>query len=175
MVGTSMIKVNRVSVQAAAGQLVKAYQARLQHEQSHGALQGKLLMVTARAPETYEELKEAFDAGNLAVTPENSSTCIYSTVRGNVLFRLHHDLQHIKHRLDFSLAGEIEAARMGWNDLKPELTKARADGLQFLHDVYMADTIGQAVYFAKWGEHVQDQQAFVLQYLQTGNLPKDRV
>lgn len=172
-----MTKANVVSVKAAGAMLAKLYIERLSYHQGPlGILSGRLLVVSDSAPDTYETLRDEFYKNNtLCVSSAHSETSIYPDVRHNVLFRFHHDLMHMKYKRTFSFADEVQAAHDGFSDICAAMKDIRPEDRAFLRDVYFADTIGQATYYQKWGEHVQDQQAFVLKYLQTGNLPKDRV
>lgn len=116
------------------------------------------------APETFLELYMQYSQGHvLAVSNQHCDSSIYG-VEGNLLFRIHHDLMHVKHLHDFTFRGEAGAYASAWAELEPYL-KCWRSCIDFIHDVYFADTVGQALHFQRTGGFVEDQKAFVSTYL----------
>lgn len=161
---------NRVSVLAAGTLLVAAMRQVVNRnlvDPKHPC-HGALVVVEFGAPGSYIELEERLARdGVLAVERDFSTGTIYGSPSNNAVFRAFHDMDHLKHGLQFTLADEIATALHGWNSISPLLPK---DDREFLREVYLADTVGQAVHFEANGKHVSDQLAFVVNYVRTGSI-----
>jgi hypothetical protein len=114
------------------------------------------------APSEYAALCAAWRLD--VALPVYSGACertIYAAPEVNHAFRAWHDATHVRLGADFSIAGEIRTAR-------EQLRQAAALGadwrtLALLH----ADTIGQVLYFARFGRFVHDQRAFARAYIRS--------
>ncbi len=163
------MKANAVSVQAAGAVLVAAMRKVVNQnlaDENHPC-HGCIVVSEFNAPGTYDFLAQRVAATReLAVERDFSATAIYGRY-GNTVFRAFHDMDHLLHGLDFTLQDEIEVALLGWNSIAKLVPKHDA---QFLRRVYMADTIGQSVYFQKHGRFPDNQTAFVVDYLRTGGV-----
>lgn len=84
---------------------------------------------------------------------------IYGSPTINYAVRAWHDSLHIKHRLDFIEACECAVG----------LLQVAAISGAYEKRLIWADTIGQTEYYARYGEFVCDQRAFVLAYIAAGN------
>lgn len=161
---------NRVSVLAAGAVLVAAMRKVVNHNLAdpkhpcHGAL----VVVEYGAPGSYVELLERLERDRvLAVERDFSTGTIYGSPANNHVFRAFHDMDHLKHELQFCTADEIAVALHGWNSISPLLPK---HDKEFLREVYLADTVGQSIYHAANGKFVSDQLAFVVNYVKTGGI-----
>lgn len=152
---------DKYTLAGAAAHLVTAYKA---VTAAYLERQPYEVKVGPGAPETYAQLRLDADHGNLLhVGEENSATCIYG-VAGNVAFRTMHDLGHLAHDMDFTLASEVALAMHQWVLIAPHIPQPwRA----VCHDVYLADTVQQSLYEAKHGSFPKDQTAFVLRCVES--------
>ena len=105
------------------------------------------------APDTLESLTR--NCGRLVVWGGGSDRTIYGEASVNHAFRAWHDSLHLRLTAPFTLEGEtlvaLEQARLCRNDA--------------LGDILMAEIVGQAHYFAKYGTFPVDQMAFITAYL----------
>ena len=101
-----------------------------------------------------EYRERAFTA--LRVWSGGTDTSIYARIgkpEVNLIFRLHHDLLHIKHNAGMDLYGELTVAWRGLEEF-PELSRDAKL-------LYLIDTAGQTLLHYLTGEHLSDQYAFV--------------
>ena len=112
------------------------------------------------APDTYEGLREDVreHAGRITVWDGGSERTVYGDPEVNHAFRAWHDATHLRHRWDFTLAGERNVATN-------QRMVAFADGRTRLAQVLFADVYGQALYYARHSAFPEDQIAFVAAYL----------
>ena len=104
------------------------------------------------APTTENEL---FNCGELKIWTGESDTTIYQDKLVNWAFRSIHDTLHISSRLDFSVPQEIEMGRL-------QASKIDSD---FLSDLFYIEIAGQAEYYLKTGNFIQNQIDFTLNQL----------
>ena len=109
-------------------------------------------------PGTLEFLQSAYREHGCRALPVwtgGTDTSIYARIgkpEVNLIFRLHHDLLHIKHDASMDLYGELAVAWFGLREF-PELSS----DAQLL---YLIDTAGQTLLHYLTGKHLEDQYAF---------------
>ena len=119
----------------------------------------KYIPTSEDLPGTLEFLKDDYrgrDYTALSVWSGGTDTSIYARIGRpsvNLIFRLHHDLMHIKHEAGMDLYGELTVAWAGLGEFPSMSQDARL--------VYMIDTAGQTLLHHLTGEHLEDQYAFV--------------
>lgn len=163
------MQANAVSVQAAGAVLVAAMRKVVNQnlaDENHPC-HGCIIVAEFNAPGTYDALAQRVaQTRELAVERDFSATAIYGR-NGNTVFRAFHDMDHLLYGLGFTVQDEIEVALRGWNSIVKLIPKHDQD---FCRRVYMADTIGQTVYFQKHGRFPDNQLAFVVDYVRTGEV-----
>ena len=111
------------------------------------------------APNTYEELVSKTEQdGFITVWSGASDNTIFGNERVNHAFRAWHDSAHLRGGYDFSLRGEILAAKRQCLDLVQSYLPCAARGEAII--AILIEVIGQAAHYAKTGEFVSDQIAF---------------
>lgn len=113
----------------------------------------------AEAPGSLHELKMDVAQGYLRVSREDSGTAIYGA-SGNLVFRAFHDAGHVHYNLGMTSQDEAALAVRQWGDIYQLIPP---EDRWWCNLLYHADTVGQTEYYRLKGEHVKDQQAFVLQ------------
>lgn len=114
------------------------------------------------APNTYEELEEAYKLSVKTLAPlpvfsGASDKTIYLTKEGNWAFRFWHDITHVANGYKFTLADEIECSSLQCDQVSNYFG---ANSLEL--KLFVADTIGQSVYAElHGGAFPEDQLAFV--------------
>jgi hypothetical protein len=113
------------------------------------------------APSTFPVLKEAFARAAatgqpLPVANENSDSVIYTDPEVNYAMRFWHDVNHVRRRLSFELADELELALWHLSVLEGEGFTSDSTPWKLLH----ADLIGQATVMAYARRFPLDQQRF---------------
>lgn len=113
------------------------------------------------APETLEDLQAA-GPGPMVVWNGASTRTIYSAPEVNYAYRAYHDATHLAHGLTTSLEDEHRVSVL-------HQEHAHAAGLPWLDRAALwFDSQGQNEYFAKHGEFMTDQRAFVLACMALG-------
>lgn len=154
---------DKYTLAAAAHKLVQAY------KQVTSAMLAELGSVdlrvetadTPRAPTNFVQLLGQIDAGLLVVSYEHGDTAIYGR-DGNISFRTMHDIGHVLYQLNFSFPDEVELAHILWRRISEHIP---AGWVTTCHRVYLADTVGQALYERRVGKHPKNQTEFVLNWL----------
>lgn len=119
----------------------------------------KYIPTSEDLPGTLEFLRADYrgrDYAALRVWSGCTDTSIYARIgrpEVNLIFRLHHDLMHIRHDAGMDLYGELTVARLGLEEF-PELSRDAKL-------LYMIDTAGQTLLHYLTGKHLEDQYAFV--------------
>lgn len=108
--------------------------------------------VSAFAPDTFETLNR--NVGKLVVWCGGSDNTIYGDARVNWAFRAWHDSLHLKMQAGFDLEGETRVA----------YEQARIIGGKYA-EILLAEIIGQAEYFKKFGQFPENQVQFIKEYL----------
>lgn len=119
--------------------------------------------VSTDAPSDFQSLCDHLEAGNtIEVYSGGSDFTIFSDPKVNYSFRAWHDWCHWKTGADFSLKGEIEVCEYHILQLQRyfsvELVKEWSEYI-------FAEIVGQRVYYEIYNEHVVDQRAFTLAFL----------
>lgn len=96
---------------AAAGEILASFIVRAADRTAEEVGFGYVL--TPDAPNTYPALVAAFDrslstGAPLPISSENSDDVIYPTPSVNGALRFWHDVNHVRHQLDFSMVDELE-------------------------------------------------------------------
>ena len=122
-------------------------------------------MYTVRpdAPNTYQELVEAWNYGELIVSGEHCDQSIYGDPTVNIAFRAWHDSIHLYDGLTFSFEDEYWVAFAQCQQIKA------LGASQWDIDLLWADTFGQVCYFDKWGRFPDNQRAFVASWIFDGS------
>lgn len=119
------------------------------------------------APSTYEEVRQEFMTAKALNKPVRiyrgaSDKTIYTSASVNWAFRFWHDYIHFYYELDFSEADELAVGSVQCAAVAAEFGLGSLE-YRMMHQ----DTIGQVLYFAKTGEFIDDQLAFVQERLAT--------
>ena len=123
-------------------------------------------------PMSFEELKRMYaNTGRITVSTDHSDKTIFGDPAFNWAFRAWHDYCHLIEDADFSLQGETTACETQCSqvvesfvsgELDPNLTCA---DIRQIINLLRAEVIGQAFYKQIHGDFVQDQVAFVMEYI----------
>lgn len=117
---------------------------------------------TEQAPETYENLLEAYQHSikthaPLPVFSGASEGTIYTSKEGNWAFRFWHDITHVSNGLGFSLMDEVKCSSIQAEQVAKYFG---ADTVEYR--LFLADTIGQSIYAELHGGlFPSDQLAYV--------------
>lgn len=117
------------------------------------------------APQTYEELTDAArhsyaEGVPLPVWSGASTDTIYLTAAANYAFRFWHDILHVCHYKDFSVAGELHIASLHVYAVAAEFGEGSLEA-----KLMALDTAGQVLYHMVEGGHVDNQLAYVRRVL----------
>lgn len=128
----------------------------------HCIKQGYTFKVTDKAYNSFKTLKADYEKhGHLLISTEGCETSIYGE-SVNVLFRFYHDVTHIKLDKGFSKDDELAVVAVHMED-------ARAYGLSpDACAMLYADTAGQVLYYAKHKAFIDNQAAFIADWLRYG-------
>lgn len=153
---------NKLQVTMAAQLLAKAYEQvarKLLRGMPAGCQRVQVVQTYAEAPSTLAEMRDCIrdNDGVLYVAQEGCAQSIYGG-RGNLWFRIMHDLGHLTFGKDTTYKDECDLAMILWQFIADELP---ADYLCDYAQVYIADTIGQSMYCDEHGVFPVDQAAFV--------------
>lgn len=114
----------------------------------------KMFNVADCAPDTFDSLRHG-NVAPLTVWSGASDVTVYGDCKVNFAFRAWHDELHLKLNAPFTLEGETRVA----------LEQARLLGSDNLAAIILAEVVGQAEHFAKYGEFPVNQIDFILKYL----------
>jgi hypothetical protein len=113
--------------------------------------------VADHAPSTLQAVVKHYNqTGRLVVWSGESDRTIWGSAENNYMFRAWHDSLHLQHLFPFTLQGESRVAELQANSVNSELGK-----------IVLAEVIGQAAHFERYGHFPIDQIEFVRQYLLT--------
>lgn len=169
-------KTPQFTLAAAAAFLVEMYRERSEHMLCDIWRNRRAVWVCPDAPETYDQLCDLFfDHKVLVISNQHCDSSIYGQ-EGNLLFRIHHDLMHLEDDTrDFSTNGELATIAAAWGDLKLSRVWSAACAeydqawLDFVYNVYLADTVGQTLYYHRYARFPKNQTDFVRQTLVSGS------
>ena len=110
--------------------------------------------VSGDAPDDWQRLcEQTARDGFLTVWNGASDQTIYGSAEANWAFRAWHDTTHLNLDADFSLQGETVVAHA-------QAAEAGEHG-----GLILADVLGQALYYDRWGRFPENQIAFVVDYM----------
>lgn len=117
------------------------------------------------APNSFTSLQEAYKNSlqtnaPLPVFRGASDTSVY-TCGGNWAFRFWHDVLHVTMGADFTMVGENKVAEA---QAKVIADRFGRDSLQY--KIFMADVMGQVVYYNIHKKYVTNQKEFVKMFIQ---------
>jgi len=107
-----------------------------------------------------KHLKRFNEENTIQIWKGGSSITIFADAELNHMFRCWHDYTHMVNQLRYDLAGESEVASIQASQLPMDWGYERA--------LINSEIVGQALYFTRYGEFIDDQRAFTVQYLTTG-------
>lgn len=113
------------------------------------------------APATFAEIMATRGRLVRPVWDGASEASIYGAPEINHAFRAWHDACHVAGQFGFDLGGEKQTCEMQVKQFYCVFPSAPSDVAALL----CAEIIGQAEYFAEFGEFPEDQRAFVVDYL----------
>jgi len=120
--------------------------------------------VAADAPNTYRKLRDHLDSGKrLVVYNGGSEGTIYADAEVNYAMRAWHDWAHYMHHNDFSIDGETATCAVQCCQLRELYGDCQTTARWC--EILRAEIVGQRLYYAKFGEYVQDQRKFVETWL----------
>lgn len=124
--------------------------------------QGYAFNVTDKAYDSFKQLKADYEVnGKLTISSTGSESAIYGE-SVNILFRFYHDVTHIKLDKGFSTQDEMAV-------VDSHMIDAKAYGLSYDASALLyADTAGQVEYYAKHKTFINDQAAFIADWLGYG-------
>ena len=126
------------------------------------SLDGWSFHTTEDAPESFKELLTYKDSKIIPIASYGSENTIYKHEAINTLFRFWHDVLHLVHNKGFTLEDELYIASVHVDEAVKELS---VDALNIL----WADTAGQIKYYYRWKQFVTYQEAFVREYIKSGD------
>lgn len=153
---------NKLQVTMAAQLLAKAYEQvarKLLRDMPAGCQRVKGVPTYAEAPSTLAEMRDCIRDNNgvLFVAQEGCAQSIYGE-RGNLWFRAMHDLGHLTFNKQTTTQDEIDLAFKLWQHIPDHIP---SEYWEDCASVYIADTIGQSLYYEAHGAFPDDQVAFV--------------
>lgn len=117
---------------------------------------------TPDAPDTYKELRQAWDVSRatglpLPISSAASESVIFTEPEGNFVYRYWHDVTHLERERNFSNPHELDMAVFHlWDAEQHGLTRGSLPW-RLLH----ADAIGNVLHWSVFREFVLDQRVFV--------------
>ena len=139
-------------------ELAKAFE----HMRNKYMKKGITYETTKYSRNSYSAMQLVFDAHReIVISTEGCETAIYGTVP-NIAFRFWHDCVHCELKRDFSYWGEHAVIEYQAKEL---VHYGISDGAM---DIFMADTLGQVMYYYQHKEFVQDQARFITACLTQG-------
>ncbi len=153
---------NKLQVTMAAQLLAKAYEQvarKLLRDVPGGCQRVKGVQTYAEAPSTLAEMRDCIRDNNgvLYVAQEGCAQSIYGE-RGNLWFRTMHDLGHLTFGKETTYKDEIDLAFILWQYIPDHIP---SEYWEDCAQVYIADTIGQSLYYDAHGAFPDNQVAFV--------------
>ena len=116
---------------------------------------GWSFVATSDAPESFKALKASVFNGCIPVADYGCDKSIYGEPMTNIIFRFWHDVTHLELDSGFSVAGETTV-------IEAHLSEAREANLSPLAmRILYADTIGQVLYYDKYKQFVDCQDAWL--------------
>lgn len=116
---------------------------------------GWAYLPTSNAPESFKALKASTIGKIIPVADYGCDKSIYKSPNINIKFRFWHDVTHLELDSGFSVSGET-------NVIKAHLAEAKEFGLSPLAmRILEADTIGQVLYYDKYKQFVDNQEAWL--------------
>jgi hypothetical protein len=120
--------------------------------------------ISDQAPGTYAELRAHLDAGNrMVVYAGGCENTIYADPAVNHAFRAWHDWCHWRGEHDFSVAGETAVYHIQCQHLV--MLYGDTPATRRWRDILYAEIVGQRLYYETHKRYVDDQRAFVEQFL----------
>lgn len=100
--------------------------------------------------------------GKIYIWTGASDFTIFGSAKMNHYFRAWHDYIHMVHNLGYDFVGETAVANIQMAQLPLDWAFERA--------LVNSEIIGQWLYYAKYGEFINDQRAFTLDFIDTGTI-----
>ncbi len=116
------------------------------------------------APDTLAKQRDYIKKhGRMAVWSGGSDDTIFGDKEVNYMMRAWHDFCHLAGNHEFTLDGEIAAARMQCGQI--EQAYGPSAQTAYWQRLITAEVVGQALYYDRHGRFPVDQVAFVRQYI----------
>lgn len=106
--------------------------------------------VSDNAPSEFYQVKSCVNEGLLQIFSGGCESTIFSNPRYNYLFRLLHDVSHVRYSCDFTVQGEKRLADI----------QAYAFNCEYIKALVQCEIAGQVDYFLQFGKFVEDQRSF---------------
>lgn len=130
---------------------------------------GVAWLFTADAPNTYRELRRAWDASlaegaPLPISNTGCESVIFTEPEANAAYRYWHDVTHLERERNFTNPHELDMATFHlWDAEQHGLTRGSL-AWRLLH----ADAIGNVLHWAVFRDYVLNQEVFILNAVRFG-------
>lgn len=117
------------------------------------------------APDSLKKLKAEYAARKrITVFSGSSEHTIFADAGINQDFRAWHDYCHLTLNADFSLEGETAACNLQSLHIRQRYGEGETSA--FMIQLLEAEVIGQALYYRRYKSYIDNQRAFVMDYIQ---------
>jgi len=158
-----------MKVQTPQQKYIRELATAFEHMRNKYMAKGITYMTTRLCRDSYVQMQDAFNKQkHIEVSTVGCDTAIYGAP-ANIAFRFWHDCVHCELRRDFSYWGEMHVIAYQMEELREYGISAGA------MDIFMADTIGQVMYYYEHKEFVKDQHRFITACLTQGREEASRI
>ncbi len=140
-----------------------------EHMRNKYIKKGITYSTTTQSRDSYKNMQKQYDESqHIEVSTVGSDTAIYGLV-ANTAFRFWHDCVHCELKRDFSFMGEQAT-------INYQIAELQHYGIsQGAMNIFIADTLGQVLYYYEHKEFVKDQERFITACLTQGTSKASRI